>query len=166
MEYQPIKDLLDRYFEGETTLEEEKQLRAYFTDGPVDKRLQPYAPLFQWAAREQEQQLELAKASQMIDRIERKESRIVRLGTGPRLWILRVAAVLALLVGMWWAYEFRQTTDQTAEVDWSKYEITDEREALNITRGAFLRASKTLNEGANAAAEQMDRMQEIGKFFK
>lgn len=166
MEYQPIKNLLDRYFQGETTLEEEKSLRRYFTDGPVDERLQEYAPLFQWMVQEQGQQLADEKATGMMEQLARPEAKIVRFRSASWQWISRIAAVLVLLVGMWWAYQSQQQEDQTAAVDWSKYEITDERQALEITRGALFKASKSLNEGANAAANQMDRMQEIGKFFK
>lgn len=166
MEYQAIKNLLDRYFQGETTLEEEQTLREYFRAGPVDERLTTYTPLFQWMAHEQEQTLEDQKAASLLDKLDRSTAKRIPLRTAGRMWILRVAAVLALMVGMWWAYEYRQTDDQTAAVDWSKYEITDEQEALRITRGALLKASRTLNSGANAAADQMDRMQEIGKFFK
>jgi hypothetical protein len=41
-----IDDLLTRYFEGETTTEEEKQLRAFFASGQVPKRLAVYQPMF------------------------------------------------------------------------------------------------------------------------
>lgn len=166
MEYQPIKNLLDKYFQGETTLAEEKKLKDYFSSGPVDERLMEYAPLFQWMVREQDLHLEEEQASAMFNKLEPVTAKAVRMKTVSRLWIARVAAVLVLMVGMWWAYQSQQTNDQTAEVDWSKYEITNEQEALMITRGALFKASQALNKGANTAAGQMDRMQELGKFFK
>ena len=46
MEYSKIKDLLDLYFSGETTLEQEKSLRIYFNSDMVDLRLKPYVVLF------------------------------------------------------------------------------------------------------------------------
>ena len=42
MEYRNIKELLDLYFNAETTLSQEKSLRDYFTSDGVDKRLKPY----------------------------------------------------------------------------------------------------------------------------
>jgi hypothetical protein len=49
MTYEKIKELLDKYFEGETSLEDEKILRGYFSSpNMVDKRLKAYAPLFQF----------------------------------------------------------------------------------------------------------------------
>jgi hypothetical protein len=47
-----IKILLDKYYEGETTLDEEKILRRYFTSGNVDQELAEYAPLFGYQASE------------------------------------------------------------------------------------------------------------------
>ncbi len=46
MEYSKIKDLLGIYFNGETTLEQEKSLRVYFNSNQVDPRLKPYVVLF------------------------------------------------------------------------------------------------------------------------
>lgn len=41
-----IEELLNKYFEGETTCEEEQELRRFFTQGIVPKHLDMYRPLF------------------------------------------------------------------------------------------------------------------------
>lgn len=41
-----IDELLNRYFEGETSREEERELRRYFTEGDVREDLAVYRPLF------------------------------------------------------------------------------------------------------------------------
>ena len=41
-----IDELLNRYFEGETSSEEERELRAFFTSGNVPDRLAVYTPMF------------------------------------------------------------------------------------------------------------------------
>jgi hypothetical protein len=46
MESQRIHILLQRYFEAETTLEEENELITYFTSGEVDENLKMYVPMF------------------------------------------------------------------------------------------------------------------------
>ena len=46
MEYSKIKDLLDLYFKGKTTLDQETSLRAYFNSEGVDDSLKPYTVLF------------------------------------------------------------------------------------------------------------------------
>lgn len=66
MKYEEIQTLLDRYWEGETTLEEERQIRAYFTTGTPDERVVRFAPLFRAIREEQELQLKtVAKAAPM-----------------------------------------------------------------------------------------------------
>ncbi len=41
-----IDELLDKYFEGETSCEEERRLRRFFTEEQVPEHLQVYRPLF------------------------------------------------------------------------------------------------------------------------
>ena len=39
-----IEELLERYFEGETSAAEEKRIRAFFASGEVPEHLAVYAP--------------------------------------------------------------------------------------------------------------------------
>lgn len=41
-----IEELIERYFEGETSAEEEKSLRSFFASGKVPEPLSGYIPLF------------------------------------------------------------------------------------------------------------------------
>lgn len=41
-----LNEILNRYFEGETSVEEERQLRAFFTSGDVPQEYVAYRPLF------------------------------------------------------------------------------------------------------------------------
>jgi hypothetical protein len=47
MNHIQIAELLDRYWEGETTLVEERQIKDYFASGVVDDRFRDVAPFFQ-----------------------------------------------------------------------------------------------------------------------
>lgn len=46
MDYKYIEQLIDRYFEGETTLEEEHILREFFAQGEVPEHLRQWQQLF------------------------------------------------------------------------------------------------------------------------
>ena len=45
-----IDNILEKYFEGETTLDEEKLLRSYFQSGKVTDEHLAYAPIFRYMA--------------------------------------------------------------------------------------------------------------------
>lgn len=47
-----IDELLDKYFEGETSCEEERELRHFFTKEEVPEGLQIYRPLFAYLDQE------------------------------------------------------------------------------------------------------------------
>ncbi len=46
MESQKINILLQKYFDAETTIDEENELITYFTSGDVDETLKMYVPIF------------------------------------------------------------------------------------------------------------------------
>ena len=43
-----IEELIDRYFEGQTSCDEERELRRFFTQENIPESLQVYRPLFAW----------------------------------------------------------------------------------------------------------------------
>lgn len=49
MNYAQIEHLLNKYFEGETSLAEERQLHDFFSGDSVPPHLKVYAPLFLWS---------------------------------------------------------------------------------------------------------------------
>ena len=50
-----IEELLNKYFEGETSCEEERELRHFFTQGIVPEHLKEYSPLFAFLEKENRQ---------------------------------------------------------------------------------------------------------------
>ena len=90
--FSDIQALLDRYWEGETTLEEERVLKEYFNSGNYDPRFRNEAPLFQ--ALRAEQNVQLVQAPKVV-------------AMRPTLYSwknIAAAASVALLIGAgaWW----------------------------------------------------------------
>ena len=50
-----IEELLNKYFEGETSCDEERELRRFFTQGIVPEHLEMYRPLFAFLEAEKQQ---------------------------------------------------------------------------------------------------------------
>ncbi|MCB9051863.1 MAG: pyruvate ferredoxin oxidoreductase [Lewinellaceae bacterium] len=168
MDYKVMEQLLDKYFEGETSLQEEGRLREYFQRPEVPEALQPYQPLFQHL--EQERTLELGAAfdQKLLQKLEtaRPQAKVRHLGV--RSWVLRIAAALAIGFGLWWAYITQDALQapQQAGIDWSKYEVNSPEDAFRLTSTALLKASSELNRGTSTAAHEMDKLKKVGKYFK
>lgn len=89
-----IDALLERYWEGETTLEEERALKAYFASGEVNERHRSVAPLFR--ALREEQSLQLA--ARIIPVAPLRVQRFSWHG-----WAAAASVALLLTAGLWWA---------------------------------------------------------------
>lgn len=86
-----IQALLDRYWEGETSLEEERLLKSYFNSGNVDEHLLRIAPLFQALQREQSVQMTTSKV------VEIRAHRFSWHG-----WAAAASVALLITAGFWW----------------------------------------------------------------
>ncbi len=151
------KTLIEKYFAGETTLEEEKSLKAYFrNEASVEDGLKGYAHLFRFFEAEQARVLPTGFEQQV-------EAQLTNPGRRFRLSPLRIAAAAAiaallLVVG---ALVYREVVPvpedaPVATIDWSKYEPKTPEEAYKITRAALMKVSSEMNRGANLAAEKID----------
>ena len=160
-----MKALLEKYFNGETSLEEEAQLRVYVNDGAVDDDLKVYQPLFQHFTEEQGTALSDDFDDKLMQKIGATEAKLVPMRTWPRL-LLRVAAVGAvLLIAMVAIWRPQKPQAQQASIDWSKYEITDERQAYDETVKALRLVSSKLRKGSEKATHEVEKMEKVGKYF-
>jgi hypothetical protein len=100
MTYEQIAAILDRYWESETTLEEERQLKAYFSAGNVDPRLDREAALF--LALRAEQTIVLPKNTPAT------AMRVTRGGQWQK-WAV-AASVAAVLGACLWVFQPNKTT--------------------------------------------------------
>ncbi|MBE9461862.1 HEAT repeat domain-containing protein [Dyadobacter subterraneus] len=92
---QDIEDLLDKYYNGETTIEEEKYLRSFFLASDIPEHLQSHAAQFRYFAEAGKQQPSsefLIPAE--LNSVNEKSGKIRNLTS----WSLRIAAGLGLLI--------------------------------------------------------------------
>jgi len=86
-----IEELIDRYFEGQTSCEEERELRRFFTRESVPEHLQVYRPLF--TCLEQEVQAFREEKSTAAAKIPSRRRRFIYMISG-------IAAGVLLLIGI------------------------------------------------------------------
>lgn len=91
---QDINRLLEKYYEGETTLDEEKQLRQFFQSDQVPADLQSHAEQFRYFADARNEHPSLAFANQLASQLQPKEQPIRRLTS----WSMQLAAAVTLLI--------------------------------------------------------------------
>ncbi|MRT17327.1 hypothetical protein F3C99_10195 [Vitellibacter sp. q18] len=137
MESNKVEKLLTAYFEGNTSLEEERFLKTYFSNGPVADEFLKYQPIFNGltaAARE--------RSTQPFHLLEKK----------PRFnkkWWYPVAALLVVAFGVGSFYLAQPRYTQ------------EEKEAL----AAFEKSKKAmllLSENLNKGAEQLGYVNQFG----
>lgn len=103
-EFQDIQALLDKFWEGETTLEEERRIKGYFATGIVDERLARYAPLFQAVKEEQAVQLRKSKTVPIRPQMYQWQG-----------WAIAASIALLLAAGAWWMLSTPPSTGFVAE---------------------------------------------------
>ncbi|WP_332369442.1 hypothetical protein [Spirosoma telluris] len=92
---QDIEQLLEKYYEGETSLQEEKQLRQFFQQENIPQHLQSHAAQFRYFASARTQHPSIAFTNQLATKLSAPEpGRVISLTT----WSLRLAASVALLI--------------------------------------------------------------------
>lgn len=182
-DYQYISNLLEKYWEGETSLEEEKQLTDFFdntsnTEIPVE--FQAFQPLFTAKSKtvsntneiglgkdfdlniltmiaEENLQESEAKVVQMTSTNQTSEVRRLR-------WIAGIAASVALLLAM---YIFIPKTDEQSvlvqETELTEEEKAEALRAYKQAKTALFFVSTKMNEGTQKAADGMNKVKGFDK---
>ena len=124
-----IENLLVKYFQGETSIAEEKELKEYFASSDIAPSLEQYKPIFGYAVRAKQERF---TAKIPLNTIKRK--RVV--------W-LSVAASVAVLLGVG-LFTFNHY-NQPKSNDLGSYD--DPEVAFRETQKALALISKSVNKG-------------------
>jgi hypothetical protein len=164
MSFDAINDLIEKYFAGETSLEEEKILRGYFNGPTIDPRLLSYAPLFQFF--EKEKMVVFPDTKMPV--LQSPKSEI----TPPKFKILRggnfwrIAATVAFLVvgslAIFKTFEPKNTA--VAQKHKAKIIILDgagdEKEALAQVNQALALVSKKMKKGTDETTDGLLKLKQ------
>jgi len=167
MKNNPIETLLEKYFQGNTTLAEEKTLRLYFTETPeIPPHLKKYQPLFQFFSAEIEQALDSTFDDAVLEAITDKNPLKVKTSRVRfRSPLYRIAATVALIATIWWFFPVPKTQVQAQTIDWSKYEVTNPEEAFQITYKAYKKVATEINENTQKAVQELDQFDNLTKLI-
>ncbi|MCB0518647.1 MAG: hypothetical protein H6577_22365 [Lewinellaceae bacterium] len=160
-----MKDLIEKYFDGETSLEEEAQIVEYFNGGHVADELRQYAPLFHHFKREKQLAVSQDFDQKLFEKMEGKPARgIVRM----RFWqspALRIAAIGIMLLGAYLFFRPAATPHGQQAINWEKYEIKDEQVAYEETVKALRLVSSKLNKASQKTIQEVSKTELLGKYL-
>ena len=164
MAYNNIEVLLNKYWEGETTLQEEITLHEYFNNGNVEEKLKPYQPLFQFFKEEKQEGItdkdfdEKVLAALEQPKIQPRRKRKWRT-------IAKIAASIVIIFSIgFWLLQAPITKNYAKKSPCGELSPTECKEALQAlkdTRSALLFVSNKLNQGAKKAAKGLDKLKQI-----
>jgi len=164
MDYNHIKSLLDKYWEGDTTLLEEAELKMYFSSNQVDEKLKPFKSLFQFFREEREDGSTIGLEQKILDEIQ---------GTAPKArklsaWrpLLKYAAVLVFaLFGGYALYYNSMNSTSTASIVYDD-NPQEAIEAYNEVKAALALVSNKLEKGTSTAALGLNKTKNTNGIFK
>jgi hypothetical protein len=129
MEFSKIEVLLEKYFEGETSIAEENELKDYFSSSNVAEHLEQYRSLFGYFAEAKEQKL--AREVPLVS----KKRKVA--------WLSIAASVVVMLGIGTYSYFNVNTVKENQEL--GTYD--DPEEALEATQKALAMLSDNVNVG-------------------
>jgi hypothetical protein len=143
-----IKILIEKYFEGETSLEEEAQLSTYFNSDSVREDLKTYQPLFTFF--KMEKQIVLPAKAQT--------AKVIPFDFRKILKISRIAAILVLMAGSFWWFNKPKVAQNdtliTAVMDKNDWNDTEESPeiAYQKAKAALMLVSSKMKRGTDKGA--------------
>ncbi len=153
-----IQTLLERYWDCETTLAEEQELRDFFTGGDLPAAGKPYAPYFSYINEERSVTLSEGFNERLKEAMDKEEDRSKQYIT-IRIFapLLRVAASLLLIVGLGASIFFitRQNNkpwfvetydDPNAAIKDATYALEALSHALQTTEEASLQTIRVIDD--------------------
>ena len=155
MELNRIENILEKYFQGETTIAEEKELKDYFSSPDVAQHLEQYQPMFGYFSQVKEQ-----KSTQEIPLITKSRDKKRNMA-----WLSIAASVVVLLgIGTFMYVSEKNTAPVVTQSELGTYDNPEE--ALAATQKALAMLSNNVNVGIESVQYIQEYEQSKNKIFK
>lgn len=145
MDYSKIKILLEKYWNCETTVEEESLLKEYFSGTDIPEDLKEFTPLFQYYKSQKAVRVSEEFEERVIREIESKEKKGKRRYL--HIYYKAAAAVILILFFVTIHQRFIAVREKATVIVQDTFE--DPEKALEETKKALLLVSEKWNKGKN-----------------
>ena len=150
-----IDDLLKKYWDSDTSLEEERVIKEYFSHGKVAEKHLQYAPLFSFFEVEKTSKIDLSLEKILKDSVKSQNKNKGRWIGLPR-YIITVAASIALLVSTVFIFNHYNNLNGYSYVAVEgQVEELESEEALQIAEDALMFLSGKLSKSSHTVKESM-----------
>ncbi|TDP00659.1 hypothetical protein [Flavobacterium sp. 245] len=151
MELDRIENILEKYFQGETTIAEENELKEYFSSPNVAQHLEQYQPMFGYFSQVKQQ-----KSTQEIP-LQTKKRNVA--------WLSIAASMVVLLgIGTYFFTSEKNAAPAVAQSELGTYDNPEE--ALKATQKALALLSNNVNVGIESVQYINEYEQSKNKIFK
>lgn len=157
MNYEKINMLLEKYWDAETSIEEENELKHYFSGADVHPDHEEYADLFIYFKQVKESSISLEKAMAKVnDELKNSVGGFTSAKVMPmRKWALSIAASLIMIFG---AISIWENYSKASTPSFASVEIENPDEALEVTLEALAYLGGKMKKGTTPVKEQMEKM--------
>ena len=153
MEQVKIRALLEKYWQAETSVEEERVLAEFFRQPEIPVDLEPVRGMFEW----REEEAELKPGADFDSRILRRIAEMEGGGKVVPGFSIRFAAAAAIILCLGIGLSIPMISPGPVGKD-QQDTYTDPNQALAAVRRALLVASVRLNEGKHITQRNITRL--------
>jgi uncharacterized protein HemX len=160
MELNKIEEIIEKYFQGETTIAEENLLKRYFSASDIAPHLASYKPFFNYFSQAKEE-----KSKRVLENLTATDKEVTIHDKKPVFTWLSIAASVLVVLGV--GTYFYQSGKQEASIAQSELGTYDDPEkALAATQKALALLSNNVNVGIESVQYVKEFEQSKNKIFK
>lgn len=151
-----IDKLLEQYWDGETDIQDEALLKAYFASGQIAEEHEPFAELFKFFKDQSEIEYIPSKVETPVKGFQVKSLQLRKI-------LYAVAAVSVLVLGS--IFMFKNLQSETTQNQYSNVqEIEDPEEAMRVTKEALALVSKKFRKSQETVTKNMGAIEKVSIF--
>ena len=144
MDSKKIEELLQKYWDCETSLEEEQQLREYFRDANVSEQTKEAATLFHYFEQQKNKSVNEQFDKTVLRQLKKPEGKVTNL---IQISLLIAAGVAVVVAAVFFVRQEIRKTEAVAMED----TYDDPKKALEETKKALMMISKGFGRGEQQA---------------
>lgn len=159
MELNNLNHLIEKYFEGETSLAEESQLTKIFSSKEIPPELEVYRELFERNSALKKEELPLDFSSKVLGHIQKEERAETKSVVSLKSYLIRIAALFFLAASAFFLYQ--QNENSTIYASSMKDTEASPEEAYQEAKDALLLVSKKLFKGQKITEENVNKLKPL-----